>query len=197
MTMTTLKSPLMRCFVGAVLLTLAAGAHAEIRETPLAPVRIVWMSDTTGTDISNAESLLKPFSGQISVNDAANGARLRSRPGRTASLLLDFGKGLCRLRIRHRTADNLAARLLQRQNLGHGGGHILGPGVGHGLNQDRIASPYFSVAYLYYSRLLPVHGSLLFQNISSRNLQATYHAAFRKSLGAIPPLFQAPSCHNA
>ncbi len=92
MTMTTLKSPLMRCFVGAVLLTLAAGAHAEIRETPLAPVRIVWMSDTTGTDISNAESLLKPFSGQISVNDAANGARLRSRPGRTASLLLDFGK---------------------------------------------------------------------------------------------------------
>lgn len=92
MTMTTLKSPLMRRFAGAVLLTLAAGAHAEIRETPLAPVRIVWMSDTTGTDISNAESLLKPFSGQISVNDAANGARLRSRPGRTASLLLDFGK---------------------------------------------------------------------------------------------------------
>lgn len=92
MIMTTCKSLLSQRFIGAVLLMFAAGVHAEIRETPVAPVRIVWMSDTTGIEISNAESLLKPFSGQVSVNDAANGARLRSSADHRASLLLDFGK---------------------------------------------------------------------------------------------------------
>ena len=37
---------------------------------------------------------------------------------------------------------------------------------------------------------------LSFCRISSRNIQSAYHAAFRKSLGATPSLFQVPSCHN-
>lgn len=92
MTMNLIRTIFRRHLCGVALAALAVGAHAEIRETPLAPVRIVWMSDSTGTDVCNAEALLKPFSGQVSVNDAANGVRLRSTPGRKASILLDFGK---------------------------------------------------------------------------------------------------------
>ena len=37
-------------------------------------------------------------------------------------------------------ADDLAARALQPQDLGHGGGHILGGGAAHGLNGHRCAA---------------------------------------------------------
>ena len=153
-------------------------------------LHLVGAADVAGIDADFVRPVLHGGDGHLVV-------KVDVRHQGDMYLLFDLRKGFCGLHVRHRAAHDFAARLLQRQNLGHGGGHVLGPGVGHGLNQDRIASPYFSVAYLYYSRLLPVHGSLLFQNISSRNLQATYHTAFRKSLGAIPPLFQAPSCHNA
>lgn len=76
---------------GAGLLA-ATAASAEIKETALAPVRIVWMSDTLGETIRNAEVLLEPFSGQVSVNDAGNCAILKTVPGRRASVLLDFGR---------------------------------------------------------------------------------------------------------
>jgi len=73
---------------------IAVDVYGEIRETAVAPRRIVWMSDTTGTSISNARVLLQPFSGQVSVNDAANSVKMRSTSGRKASILLDFGKEL-------------------------------------------------------------------------------------------------------
>jgi len=67
-------------------------AHADIRETAVNPVRILWMSDSTGTEIRNADVLLQPFSGQVSVNNAGNSAVLTSTPQKKASILLDFGK---------------------------------------------------------------------------------------------------------
>lgn len=93
MTMTTIKTllPRLLLILPAVAVSVA-GARADIKETPLSPTRIVWMSDTTGTDIKNADVLLQPFSGQVSVNDAAKSAVLVSHPGRKASVLLDFGK---------------------------------------------------------------------------------------------------------
>ncbi len=84
----------LRWLLPVVLSVFAFVARGEIRETPVAPVRIVWMSDTTGSSIRNADVLLQPFSGQISVNDAAKSAVLESKGGRKASILLDFGKEL-------------------------------------------------------------------------------------------------------
>ena len=76
-----------------LMLSAACGmTHAEIRETTVQPVRILWMSDTTGTFIRNTDTLLHPFAGQVSVNDASNSAILTSTPEHTASILLDFGK---------------------------------------------------------------------------------------------------------
>lgn len=73
-------------------ITAIAGARGEIRETALAPTRIVWMSDTTGATISDPKVLLEPFAGQLSVNDAAKSVKMQSTSGRKASILLDFGK---------------------------------------------------------------------------------------------------------
>lgn len=70
----------------------ALPGRAEIKETVVAPARIVWMSDTTGTTISNPKILLEDFSGQVSVNAAQKAARLTSTAGKPASILLDFGK---------------------------------------------------------------------------------------------------------
>lgn len=77
--------------LGAVL-GVAMPCRAEIKETPVAPARIVWMSDTTGTAIINPKILLETFPGQVSVNNAQSAMRLSSTPGKRASILLDFGK---------------------------------------------------------------------------------------------------------
>lgn len=66
-------------------------SNAELRETAIAPVRILWISDSSGTSISNAENLLKPFSGQVSVNNSANSTIMISTSEKQASILLDFG----------------------------------------------------------------------------------------------------------
>ena len=61
------------------------------------------------------------------------------------------------------------------------------------LSQNTSEAPVPLVASAKQNRRC----SLPFYYISSRNLQSAYHAAFRKSLGMIPPLFQVPFCHNA
>ena len=77
-----------------IILIMAASypSYANMKKVSIAPARIVWMSDTTGTLISNAGKLLEPFSGQVSVNDAQNSTILKSSQSGQSSILLDFGK---------------------------------------------------------------------------------------------------------
>ena len=101
----------MQPLLAGLLLLTAADAAGELKETALSPTRIVWMSDSSGASIRNAEVLLQPFSGQVSVNDATNCAVLTSAPGRRASILLDFGKEIYGgLKIFTGMPDSKAAR---------------------------------------------------------------------------------------
>ena len=50
--------------------------------------------------------------------------------------LLDLTKSLGGGEGRHRDAHDVRTRLHRRADLGHGGGHVLGVGVGHGLHRD-------------------------------------------------------------
>lgn len=85
------KKLCMLALLGAALLpNIASG---EIKRTPVAPTRIVWMSDTTGEYIKNPEILMNDFKGQVSVADN-NCTVLRSNGGHQAAVLLDFGKEL-------------------------------------------------------------------------------------------------------
>lgn len=72
---------------------LPSTAQAGLTRTPVAPTRIVWMSDTTGTNIKNPEILMKDFAGQVSVADNTCTV-LRSDTRHQAAVLLDFGKEL-------------------------------------------------------------------------------------------------------
>src|SRR5690606_6224763 len=51
-------------------------------------------------------------------------------------LLLDATEGLGGLHVRHRDAHDVGTDGLQRTDLGHGGGHIVGVGIGHALHGD-------------------------------------------------------------
>lgn len=82
----------MRKILTALLACVAVVANAGIKENVVAPVRIVWMSDTTGTAIKGSDILLKDFPGQVSVNNSSASAVLTSTPDKPASILLDFGK---------------------------------------------------------------------------------------------------------
>lgn len=85
------KKLCMLALLGAALLpNIASG---ELKRTPVAPTRIVWMSDTTGEYIKNPEILMNDFKGQVSVADN-NCTVLRSNGGHQAAVLLDFGKEL-------------------------------------------------------------------------------------------------------
>lgn len=69
----------------------AATAVDEVTTHRVAPKRLVWVSDSTGKYVRNAENMLKPFSGQVSVADTVC-TTMRSDKGHTASLLIDFGE---------------------------------------------------------------------------------------------------------
>jgi len=57
------------------------------------PTRIVWMSDSTGTNIKNSKKLLIPGNGQADLSNSGL-CYLTNTPGHQASLILDFGKEL-------------------------------------------------------------------------------------------------------
>lgn len=81
-------------FLGLLGVSLFSGsASAGLKRTPVQPTRIVWVSDSTGEFVKNPEILVKPFSGQVSVNDNAC-TILRSTGRHQAAVLLDFGKEL-------------------------------------------------------------------------------------------------------
>lgn len=65
----------------------------ELKIEYLMPKSIKWLSDSSGNYVKNAENLLIPFSGQVSVSDTGY-ATMRSSGNKTASILLDFGKEL-------------------------------------------------------------------------------------------------------
>lgn len=71
-------------------------AQSPVRTTQLVrkyltPVRIVWKSDATGTLIRNEEVLLKPGSGQATLNNGKN-LVLQSTKNELPLIILDFGK---------------------------------------------------------------------------------------------------------
>jgi hypothetical protein len=66
------------------------GQTGEIVRKPITPVRIVWMSDTTGTAILHPEYLLKPGIGQADLSGSGL-VYLKNSAGRKSSLILDFG----------------------------------------------------------------------------------------------------------
>ena len=74
--------------------------------------------------------------------------------------LLDLPDSLRRFLIRHRTADDVAARLLQPEDLRHGSLHILRARIRHGLNQNRASAANYTVSDLNFSRMLSVHTCL-------------------------------------
>lgn len=95
--MDTFKTTSTRFCAIALLLPGLLSGHArandgDIKESTLPPAKIIWISDSTGTNIRNIETLLNPFSGQVSVNDAAKSAMLISTNGHKPSILIDFGK---------------------------------------------------------------------------------------------------------
>lgn len=63
----------------------------QLVRTYLTPTRIVWMSDSTGKTIRNAEILLKPGNGQ-SVLNKDKGFQLKSSSTELPVIILDFGK---------------------------------------------------------------------------------------------------------
>ncbi len=67
-------------------------SETKIVESVVKPQTIVWTSDTTGRYVVGAETLLKDFPGQVSVNNSGRSMILRSTDGHTPSILLDFGK---------------------------------------------------------------------------------------------------------
>lgn len=54
---------------------------------------------------------------------------------------LDLGHGLRRLLVVHGEAHDLASRPVELQDLGGGGLHVPGGGVGHGLHGDGVGAP--------------------------------------------------------
>lgn len=68
-------------------------AIGELKRTPVAPTRILWMSDTTGEYIKRPDILMKDFKGQVSVADN-NCTVMRSTGSHQAAVLIDFGKEL-------------------------------------------------------------------------------------------------------
>lgn len=90
---------MMRCtLIVALLLSLNTwmplrAGDGRFTEKLVAPVRVVWMSDSTGQYVRNAGHLLQPFSGQVAVSDKEH-TTLHSDKAHTASILLDFGREL-------------------------------------------------------------------------------------------------------
>ncbi|MNS66294.1 hypothetical protein D3C72_995030 [compost metagenome] len=82
---------------------------------------------------------------------------------RHADLLLDAAERLGCVHVRHRDAHDVHAGIDQALDLRHGGGHIVGVGVGHALHRDggitthrHIADPDFA-GFATFDRRFAVH----------------------------------------
>ncbi len=69
------------------------GQSGSIVREPVTPIRIIWMSDTSGTRIKHPEYLLKPGIGQA-VLSGADLCYLINKTDQKASVILDFGAEL-------------------------------------------------------------------------------------------------------
>ena len=104
-------------------------------------------SDIARVDADLVRAVLDGRQGQLII-------KMNVRHQRNRNLLLNLAEGLRRLHGRNRAADNVAACRRQRLNLGHGSLHILCLCIGHGLDQDRIASSDDPVADFNNLRML-------------------------------------------
>ena len=75
------------------------------------------------------------------------------RDQRNMDLLPDLRNSFRRGRIRHRHADNIAPRPLQRQYLRHSSAHIRCGRAGHGLHRYGAAAADEAVANAYFKRI--------------------------------------------
>jgi len=64
---------------------------SDLTRTFLTPVRIVWLSDTSGQEVQNAPSILKKGIGQADLNQGKY-LTLVSTGGNKPGILLDFGR---------------------------------------------------------------------------------------------------------
>ena len=97
-------------------------------------------ADVAGVDADGVDAPLRALQGvfvvEVDVRDQGDGD-----PG------LDLIHRLRRRLIRNSHPDDLAARRLQCVDLGHGGRHIVGLGVAHGLDGHRSAAAHGHVPH--------------------------------------------------
>ncbi len=117
-------------------------------------LHLVRAADVAGIDADFVRTVLHGGDGHLVVEMDVSHQR-------DMNLAFDLGQRPGGLPVRHRTADDLAARLLQPVDLRHGGLDVLGPGIRHGLDQDRAAAAYLPGSYLYFPGVVSMHGSLL------------------------------------
>ena len=88
----------MQSAIGSLVILLAAaaiagepvaGTRSPITEFYVDPVRIVWQSDE---GVTEAKTLLAPHAGQPVLEEKLPPCRLKTTPGSTAGVLLDFGR---------------------------------------------------------------------------------------------------------
>lgn len=68
-------------------------ASDELTRKYITPLRLIQLPEEETTGVANAAALLNPFDGQVAVN-SGDVCQLSTRDGRSAALLLDFGKEL-------------------------------------------------------------------------------------------------------
>jgi alpha-L-rhamnosidase len=66
----------------------------EMTRTYISPLRVMWISDTTGELIKNADILLKMGNSQSSMSRQTHFCSIKSTETDTSSILLDYGKEL-------------------------------------------------------------------------------------------------------
>ena len=66
----------------------------ELTRVYISPVKVMWISDTTGTLIKNTEVLLKRGNSQADMSRTTRYCSITNNETDTSSILLDYGKEL-------------------------------------------------------------------------------------------------------
>ena len=140
----------------------AVDAHADGHPVFPGPVHhclyLMAVADVAGIDADFIRPVLHGGNGQTVI-------KVDVRHQRNMNLLLDLSQRRGGFHGRHGHADNVAASLLQPLDLLHRGVHILGFGIAHGLNQDRVSPADDPVPNLNHFCIFPGHIYLYFLNI--------------------------------
>ena len=108
----------------------------------------------SGTDISRIDTDF--VRAALDRRDRETIVKMNIRHQWNMYLAFNLRQGSSRLHCRHCHTDNIAARVLQRQNLLDGRLHILCFRITHRLDQNRIAAADLTFSNLHHFRLVPV-----------------------------------------